>query len=299
MFIKEFFYLNRNDRRVVYVLVAVAFVAALVVVGLGSGGDTAPLTAADSVSTVRTGGGAATYGTDGVGGYAVEGRKIELFDFDPNTADSTQLLRLGLRPWQVRSIYTYRARGNKYSRPSDFARVPGLTVGEYRALEPHIKISADFLPAASVVSYVSDAPHRDTARYTPKMRQGEHLALNAADTVALKRVPGVGSHYARKIVELRARLGGFASTSQLLEIDQFPQQALPYFEVDASSVRKINVNRLTLAQLRSHPYINFYQARAIVDFRRLRGNLGGMSDLRLMKEFSETDLQRLEPYIEF
>ena len=28
----------------------------------------------------------------------------ELFYFDPNTADSTQLLRLGLRPWQVRNI---------------------------------------------------------------------------------------------------------------------------------------------------------------------------------------------------
>lgn len=29
----------------------------------------------------------------------------ECFYFDPNTADSTQLLRLGLQPWQVRNIY--------------------------------------------------------------------------------------------------------------------------------------------------------------------------------------------------
>lgn len=29
---------------------------------------------------------------------------VETFPFDPNTADSTQLLRLGLQPWQVRNI---------------------------------------------------------------------------------------------------------------------------------------------------------------------------------------------------
>ncbi len=299
MFIKEFFYLNRNDRRVVYVLAAVAIVAVLVAVGLGGGGNTAPLTAADSISAAKIGGGAKPYGRDYVGGYAVEERKVERFSFDPNTADSTQLLRLGLSPWQVRNIYKYRARGGKYLKPTDFARLPGLTVGEYRALEPYIKISDDYLPAASVVGAEPAEFQRDTARYTPKMRQGEHLALNAADTTALKRVPGVGSYFARKIVTFRERLGGFVRTSQLLEIEQFPQQALPYFEVDASSVRKLNVNRLALSQLRSHPYLNFYQARAIVDFRRLRGNLGGMSDLRNMKEFSEADLKRLEPYLDF
>ena len=36
--------------------------------------------------------------------YRVEQTPVERFAFDPNTADSTQLLRLGLQPWQVRNI---------------------------------------------------------------------------------------------------------------------------------------------------------------------------------------------------
>lgn len=299
MFIKEFFYLNRNDRRVIYVLAAVALVAAVLAIGLGGGGESSPLTAADSLSVVKADSAAKYYGKRDVGGYAVEERKIELFDFDPNTADSTQLLRLGLSPGQVRCIYKYRGNHGKYSKPTDFTKVPGLTVGQYRALEPHIKISADYLPAASVITAEPIEIHRDTARYIPKMQQGDHLALNAADTTALKRVPGVGSYFARQIVRLRERLGGFVDKSQLLEIEQFPQQALPYFEVDAGSVRKLKVNLLKPKQLRIHPYINFYQARAIYDFRRMRRDLEGMSDLRLMKEFSEADLRRLEPYLEF
>ena len=35
---------------------------------------------------------------------------VEEFPFDPNTADSNQLLRLGLQPWQVRNIYRYPQR---------------------------------------------------------------------------------------------------------------------------------------------------------------------------------------------
>ena len=65
----------------------------------------------------------------------------ELFPFDPNTADSTTLLRLGLQPWQVRSIYKYRSRGGRFRVKEDFARLYGLTLEKYRQLEPYITIS--------------------------------------------------------------------------------------------------------------------------------------------------------------
>ena len=83
------------------------------------------------------------------------------------------------------------------------------------------------------------------------------------------------------------------------EIDGMPEEALTYFTVDVANVKKMNLNRLTLNQLRRHPYINFYQARAICDYRRLRGPLKSLDDLRLMKEFTDDDLRRLKPYVEF
>ena len=84
------------------------------------------------------------------GYYAVETKAPERFTFDPNTADSTQLLRLGLQPWQVRNIYRYRARGGVYQQPSDFARLYGLTAKQYRELLPYIRIGSDYRPAAEV-----------------------------------------------------------------------------------------------------------------------------------------------------
>ena len=82
------------------------------------------------------------------------------------------------------------------------------------------------------------------------------LRLNAADTALLKRVPGVGSYFAREIASYRQRLGGFYSADQLLEIDDFPEKALSYFVVEGATT-KLAVNRLTLNQLKRHPYINY------------------------------------------
>ena len=78
--------------------------------------------------------------------YAVPKTAVESFPFDPNEADSTQLLRLGLTPAQVRSIYRHRAKGYVYSTPEDFARTPFMTKGQWDHLKPLIKIGDQYKP---------------------------------------------------------------------------------------------------------------------------------------------------------
>ena len=232
--------------------------------------------------------------------YNVEEKKAERFAFDPNTADSTQLLRLGLRPFIVRNIYKYRAKGGRFRKPGDFARMYGLGKEEYKSLEPYIKISSDYQPASSLISETekSSTP-KDSLRYPVKLSVGEHIALNTADTTTLKRVPGIGSGYARAIVNYRNRLGGYVDVNQLLDIKGIPPEALQYIVLGNSDVKKLDVNHLSLNQLKQHPYLNFYQARALVESRRLHGPLRSAADLRLISDFTEADIKRLIPYLQF
>ena len=236
----------------------------------------------------------------------------ECFYFDPNTADSTELLRLGLQPWQVRNIYRYRAKGGVYRKKEDFARLYGLTVKDYRRLEPYIRISEDYLPASTLVGGRGDINDRnyrdysnystykkDSLRYPVKIREGEHVVLNIADTAMLRQVPGIGAYYAKEIVRYGKWLGGYVSVDQLDEIDNFPEEAKKYFVIEKSDPQKLNVNKLTLQQLRRHPYINFYQAKAITDYRRLHGNIKSLQDLRFSSDFTDEDIRRLEPYIAY
>lgn len=248
---------------------------------------------------------------------------VETFPFDPNTADSTQLLRLGLQPWQVRNIYKYRAHGGIYRCKEDFARLYGLTVKDYRRLEPYIRISNDYQPASTLVEgrrNVHDeriaGRQKDTVRertvggqrdtshsYTPlypvKLKDTERVVLNTADTTQLKRVPGIGSYFARRIMRYGQQLGGYVSVDQLDEIEDFPEDAKKYFVIEQPVVRKVNVNQLTVQQLRRHPYINYFQAKEMVNYRRTKGPLHSLDELRLSRDFPPEAIRRLEPYVEF
>ena len=137
------------------------------------------------------------------------------------------------------------------------------------------------------------------AHYQVKIKAGEHVVLNTADTTTLKTVPGIGPYYAKKVVEYGQRLGGYVSVDQLDEIEGFPLDAKDYLTIENATPRKLNVNTLTLNELRRHPYVNFYQAKAITDYRRLHGPLRSLNDLRLSKDFPPEAIKRLEPYVEF
>ncbi len=225
-----------------------------------------------------------------------------LVDFDPNTADSTVLLGLGLPSWTVRAIYKYRSKGGTFQSPEDFARMNGITVGLYKRLLPYIKISPDYLPAAELVgprTYERHSERRDTMVYPEKMTASERISVNSADTTALKKVPGIGSYYARRIVELRERYGGFTDLSQLLSIKGLPEDALQYLSIPDGGVRKINVNKASFQQLARHPYIGYNRAKSITAYRKLKGRIKDMSQLSLLEGFDKEQMARLEPYVEY
>lgn len=229
-------------------------------------------------------------------------RPVERFAFDPNTADSTQLLRLGLQSWLVRNIYRYREAGGVFRKPQDFARLYGLTLKQYRQLEPYIRIAKEYNMMAR--DYISDekpaALQRDSLVRPQKLSPQERVAVNQADTTLLQRVPGIGPYYARRIVSYRQRLGGYYRTEQLLEIEGFPESALGYFSIaDDGVVRKLNVNRLSLNELRQHPYVGYYRAKQIVDFRRTHGRISSLNELSLSKDFTPEVIERLEHYVEY
>lgn len=150
MKIKDYFYFQKSDRTIILILFAAISAAAIFISYFYKEVLPPPITSKENTSTAETAYTTRRYGTSkqyyatpGRQYYQTDGVRAERFPFDPNTADSTTLLRLGLRPWQVRNIYKYRAHGGVYRKPEDFARLYGLTAGQYRELEPYIRISSD------------------------------------------------------------------------------------------------------------------------------------------------------------
>lgn len=264
--------------------------------------------------------------------YAVDASQAESFPFDPNEADSTQLLRLGLAPFQVRSIYRYRGKGGRFSTKDDFRRVYRLTNEQWEHLSPLIRIARKYqlvdLPpepsrtvsasqprgdrntasgkpvisssATSDSEFTSVSSHKLHSKYPVKLVGDEVLDVNLADSAQLCRVPGIGPYFSRKIVQYRKRLGGYVSTAQLLEIEDFPADAVAWLVVaDSLSVQKLSLNHLTTRKLMKHPYMGYYRASDIENHKRIYGRVQNLDALRQMPHFTDEDIKRLEPYLEF
>lgn len=221
-----------------------------------------------------------------------------LSSFDPNTADSFQLRKLGLSPFVVRNILRYREKGGRFRTPEAFAKIYGLEEKQFLLLKPYIRIQEvedrSALPQVQEEKFFSESVQR-----IEKYPEGTLVSLNEADTTELKRVPGIGSGIARMIVAYRNRLGGFTQVEQLQEIPHVDVALNQWFVVEGAPFRKIRVNKDGLDKLRNHPYMDFYKAKVILEYRRKQGNIKGLSRLSLFEEFSEKDLQRLSPYLSF
>lgn len=130
------------------------------------------------------------------------------------------------------------------------------------------------------------------------------VELNGADTTTLQLLHGIGPAFARRIVKYRERLGGYVSTSQLLEVYGFTPDLLahiaPHLQLDtASALRRIPVNSATLKQLIRHPYVEYYFARDLVNLRSHGVTFSSVDDLRTLPSASDTMLSKLHPYLDF
>ena len=146
-------------------------------------------------------------------------------------------------------------------------------------------------------------PQRTTDRQaTEKFPVGTIVELNQADTLTLKKIPGIGSTFARRIVGYRELLGGFYTVEQLAEvygIDEERYNSLsPWFKVDTTRIRPLPVNQLSYKELLRHPYLNSSQVRQL-DRLRQKAPLQSWNDFILLEEFSTVDYQRLRPYLSF
>ena len=134
-----------------------------------------------------------------------------------------------------------------------------------------------------------------------KLRPGQRLELNRADTLELRRIRGIGAATSRRIVDYRQRLGGFLRTEQLLEVygmDSLTYEVvLKYLTLDTGFVKPLDVNGLDLEGLADHPYVGWNLAKKIVAYRRQHGPYTRGVDVLGILALDSLDRYRLAPYL--
>lgn len=138
--------------------------------------------------------------------------------------------------------------------------------------------------------------------FLPRVKKDTVLDLNHCDTAELQLIRGIGRYTAVQIVRYRERLGGFYSPQQLTD-EIFSKLSLDtllhHFTVDTTAIRPIPVNSCSIDRLSRHPYIRYEQAKAIYHLRRSSLKINSLNDLRSLSQISESELQRIAPYLAF
>ena len=241
-----------------------------------------------------------------------------LFAFDPNTADSLTLIELGLRPWQVKNMMKYRAKGGRYKQPEDFRRLYGMTDSAFATLRPYIRIDSTAWVAErdslrmvrherDSLKHLADSLRRDSI-YTARgyqIKKDTIIERNNTDTTELQYIRGIGPAVARHIIRYGTQLGGYVSPEQIREIKALQDykvqfdSVIPHLTAEKDSVTRMRVNYIGVERLQRHPYLNFTQAKAIYELRRNKFYLKSIDELRGLPCLTEEDIKRLEPYLSF
>lgn len=242
-------------------------------------------------------------------------RKFAGFLFNPNSISQHQWEKLGLSTKQAASIIKYRNKGGKFRIKSDLKKMYTISDRKYQELYPWID-----LPEKKVKEVVALVKGKDGFQdqnfdqidtlssvevpnweNTPNTIALKSINLNTADTTDLKAIRGIGSFYARKIVEYREQLGGYISFNQLNEIWKMREETMqamePYVFIVKSDVRKIAINEVDVETLKNHPYVSWKIAKALVNYRTQHGKYQSKEDLLKILILPEKDFLNLKPYI--
>lgn len=216
-------------------------------------------------------------------------RAARLFRFDPNKIGLTDWQKLGLSARQAQSVLNYRSKGGKFYKTEDLQKMYAISPKKYLELAPYV----DIAPAAKT---------KDLA-FLPDKKELPVIEINAADTLQLDQIKGIGAAFARRIVSYRNRLGGFHKKEQLMEVfglDSLKfEEMKPQIALDVTAVRKINLNTATFETLKGHPYLTFKQINAVLQYRKQHGEFQTIDDLKKVVILTPQNIQNLSPYLIF
>ena len=71
----------------------------------------------------------------------------------------------------------------------------------------------------------------------------------------------------------------------------------PHLYTDPADIQKIDLNSATLDELKRHPYLDYYQARAIVQLRDAAGPFRTISDILKIPIIDNETYSHLSPYL--
>ena len=218
---------------------------------------------------------------------------VNLFDFDPNTANRDEWIALGIPAYLADRIGRYLDAGGSFQSPEDVKKIYGFKDSDYERLHPYIKIQ-------HTTAALQQPEPKETAKMEMTGLAKGAIPVNTATVDALIDC-GLPKAAAWKVVNYRDKLGGFYSSAQLNEIKDLENDALKQLltcvHIDSDAIKKLRINSADFTDLANHPYLSNNLARAIIQYRDSTGYYRSVDEIARAYRISPTYLKKLKNYL--
>ncbi len=206
-----------------------------------------------------------------------------LFPFNPNQLPDSLWRKLGVKESVIKTIKNFESKGGRFYRKEDLKKIYGLSEADYLRLEPYILI-----PKAEIV-------------YEKPVDVIKQIEINSADSVQFVELKGIGPVLASRILKFRNKLGGFYSVDQLKDVYGIKPETFDMIKdqliIDEANLKKIDLNTVTVEELKVHPYIGNGIATAIINYRTQHGNFKSIDDLKNIKAIDDSSFEKMKHYL--
>lgn len=183
----------------------------------------------------------------------------------------------------------------------------GVTLASLAAQPKGPNPSLALIPSDSI-AFVQAEAELSAARHTASThadyqypKKALSFELNTADSLDLVQLYNIGPVIARRILKYRSLLGGYVCKEQLREVYGIDSarynDIAPHLTVDPSHITPIDINTADIDRLKHHPYLDYYQAKAIIRLREERGAYAGVRDILNIPIIDSETFTRIEPYL--
>ena len=207
--------------------------------------------------------------------------------FNPNTYTLSDWMNLGLSEKQSVVVLKFTSRGI-YSE-EDLKRIFVIPEVLFELIRDSVVYPERF----------QNTPNQEL--FKKQAKQITLINLNTADTTEFMKIYGVGAFYAKQIIRFREKLGGFFKKEQLLEVWKMTPEAYEKIKdhvfISEKDVKRININSVTIEELKVHPYLKWNQANSIIKMRIQRNGFKNIEEIKESVLIDSETYEKLFPYL--
>jgi len=219
---------------------------------------------------------------------------VEYFKFDPNTIDSIQWLKLGLRPWVIKSLLKQRRGGWKFYSCDKLKDTYNLPDSVYQKIRPYCYITPKKLKSGK-----STRKNFKKNKTKTRERPIEYFEFdpNTLDSTGWIKL-GLEPWTVKTLMKQRRNGWTFYNCEKLRDIYKLPdsvyQKINPYCNIASTSKQKakksypqrasakvVKLNKASTDELQSLWGIGSFHAKEILEYKN---NLGGFHSVDQLAE---------------